>query len=335
MPQITKSAARALEKIKERGREVRVLVVGDLILDRFLYGSVERISPEAPVPVVDIEREVKKPGGATNVVFNLLALGATVSVAGIVGADQAAQDLLELLAHPDCRFDGVVADPSRPTAVKSRVIAQHQQMVRFDHEDRSPLDENIARELAGRVAALAREADVIIVSDYGKTVLCDQTAQAVAASGVPFAVDPKPNNERYYRGAFVITPNSRETELLSGVRPSTDEAALKAGQLIAEKIGVKTVLVTRGEKGMTLVDEEGRARHIPTRARDVFDVTGAGDTSISVHSLAVACGADPFEAACLANLAGGLVVGKLGTATVTVDELAAALEEPVPLRPGS
>lgn len=323
---MSEHALRALKLVKEKSGGVKILVVGDVMLDRFLYGSVERISPEAPVPVVDVDREVSRPGGASNVVLNLLALGAKASLVGVVGSDRYADELSSLLKNSGLSGENLVADPSRTTSVKTRVIAQHQQMVRFDREDRSPLSHKITGELCGHIAEAARSAQAVIISDYGKTVVRPEVMEAVAKTGLSAAVDPKPQNAAFYKGAAVITPNTRETELLSGIRPSTDEAAHRAGLALMEKLSVRSVLVTRGEKGMTLVGEEGAAHHIPTKSRDVFDVTGAGDTSISVYTLALAVGATPVEAASLANLAGGIVVGKLGTATVTVAELEKTLE---------
>lgn len=327
MPHIVEGALRALNHIKIAGREVRILVVGDLILDRFLYGSVERISPEAPVPVVEVERELARPGGATNVVNNLLAMGAKVSLAGVVGDDPAAAQLMGILDDPAVELGGVVTDGSRPTAVKTRVIAQHQQIVRYDRESKAPLPKDVAANLAARAGELALGAAMVIVSDYGKAVVREETMDALRRASVPFAVDPKPLNKALYRGAAVITPNAKETYELCGVKPVTNEDAELAGRLVSRGLTVNSVLVTRGEKGMTLMDPKGQASHIPTRARDVFDVTGAGDTAISLYALSLACGAAPFDAACLANAASGIVVGKLGTATVTAEELEAALTE--------
>lgn len=321
-------ARKALEKIKARAASVRILVAGDLMLDRFLYGTVERISPEAPVPVVEVEREVKRPGGASNVALNILAMGGRASLAGVTGEDSAAAELEELLVKAGCGTNGLVADPGLRTTEKTRVIALHQQVVRFDREGGAPISSRAMELLVKAIGEEARGADAIIISDYGKGVVCDAISAAVRAAGLVCAVDPKPKNFDFYRGATVITPNTKETEEMTGIRPSTGEAALRAGTALMDRLGTESILVTRGEKGMTLVEKNGGYHHIPTRARDVFDVTGAGDTAISIYTLALACGADALEAAVLANLASGIVVGKLGTATVTVAELEDYLKKP-------
>ncbi len=310
-------------------RPVRVVVVGDVVLDRFLYGAVDRISPEAPVPVVDVEREVFRLGGAANVVHNLRALGAEAGLIGVVGDDADAEWLRARLAELGVDPDGLVVAEDRPTAVKTRVIAQHQQVVRFDRERRGALAVSTANRLAAVLGAALATADAVIVSDYGKGVvdapLMDALVPACRARGVFAAVDPKPSNRSCYRGVDLITPNARETEAMVGASVGTDPEAEAAGEALRADLDLGSVLVTRGERGMTLVAGDGPAVHIPARARDVYDVTGAGDTTIAVLTAARAAGAPLAAAACLANLAAGIVVGKLGTAVTTRDELAAAV----------
>lgn len=319
------AARAALARLTGRRSPVRVAVVGDVVLDQFVYGAVERISPEAPVPVVEVEREVYLLGGAANVVHNLRALGAEVALLGVVGADPMAERIRRELADLGIESGGLVTAEDRPTALKTRVIAQHQQVVRFDREKRGPLSAAAVTELGERVAAAVQAADAVVVSDYGKGVvtraLMESLLGAARARGVLVAVDPKPPNAESYRGVDVVTPNTKETEAMTGREARTDEQAVLAGQALLERLEARAILVTRGDRGMTLVEEGGNVTRIPARARDVFDVTGAGDTTIAVLTLARAADASLREAACLANLAAGLVVGKLGTAVVAVEEL--------------
>jgi D-beta-D-heptose 7-phosphate kinase/D-beta-D-heptose 1-phosphate adenosyltransferase len=320
------AAARdGLDRLETRVSGIRVGVVGDVILDQFVYGSVERVSPEAPVPVVDVEREVLLLGGAANVVHNMRSLGANPDLVGIVGTDSMAEVIRDHLRSKGLSWRGLVEVDGRPTAVKTRIIAQHQQVVRFDREARTPVPSNATAGLVAHVSALMPELDVVVVSDYGKGVvtggLMAELLQTARAQGTLVAVDPTPENSSYYRGADVITPNTQETERMTGGSARSDDDAVSAGRRLVERFDTRTILVTRGEKGMTLVERGGEPTHIPTRARDVFDVTGAGDTTISVFTLGLAAGADARQAACLANLAAGIVVGKLGTAVVTAEEL--------------
>lgn len=322
------AAREALDRLEARPAPVRVAVVGDVMLDQFLYGAVERISPEAPVPVVEVEREVFRLGGAANVVHNLRALGADVELFGVVGQDALAGQIRDELGRLGVAAGGVLEAPDRPTAVKTRVIAQHQQVVRFDRERRGPLPAEVLGALRETLVARLARLDAVIVSDYGKGVvspgLMGPLVTGARRAGVLLAVDPKPGNAGQYRGVTVLTPNTKETEAMTGVPARSDEEAVEAGRRLLAELDAQAILVTRGDRGMTLVEVSGRVAHIPTRARDVFDVTGAGDTAISVLALAWAAGAPPFEAACLANLAAGIVVGKLGTAVATMDELRAA-----------
>lgn len=322
------AARAALGRLEARHAPVRVAVVGDVMLDQFLYGAVERISPEAPVPVVEVEREVFRLGGAANVVHNLVSLGADVELFGVVGPDALAGQIRDELGRLGAAGAGVVESPDRPTAVKTRVIAQHQQVVRFDRERRGPLPEDVLRSLRERLLGRLGRLDAVLVSDYGKGVVSPGLMGPLVAqarqAGVLLAVDPKPGNLGQYRGVTVLTPNTKETEAMAGAPARSDPEAVEAGRKLLAELGSQAILVTRGDRGMTLVEASGRVAHIPTRARDVFDVTGAGDTAISVLALAWAAGASPLEAACLANLASGIVVGKLGTAVTSMDELRGA-----------
>lgn len=302
----------------------RVLVAGDLMLDRYWSGATRRISPEAPVPVVHVAGSEDRPGGAGNVALNIAALGGWVTVLGLVGADAAAAVLREHLeaAGVGCRFIEV---EGAATITKLRVLSRHQQLLRLDFEDGfaaaepARLTEALARELPG--------AGMLVLSDYAKGALQNvaRLIDAARVGGVPVLVDPKGEDFRRYRGATLLTPN--ESEFTAVVGPWRDESELvsKARRLCAD-CGVAQLLITRSERGMTLVDAaSGLAQHMPTRAREVFDVTGAGDTVIATLAAALAAGMPLADAVPLANLAAGIAVGKLGTATVSVEELAGAL----------
>lgn len=327
-------ARAALDRVEGRDRPVRIAVIGDIMLDRFVYGTVERISPEVPVPVVEVDREVHRLGGAANVVSNLNALGAQAELVGVVGRDRAAEELRAQLGALGVPADGLLEAEDRPTAVKTRVIAQHQQVVRFDRERNGPLPDVVLAAVLHHVERRAPDLDGWVVSDYGKGVvgaaLMGRLLALARETGAMVAVDPKPANVRHYRGVGVVTPNTKEIEAMVGFGARSDAEAQAAGRKLLSDLGSQAVLVTRGERGMTLVERAGDVTQIPTRARDVFDVTGAGDTAISVLSLAWAAGARLVEAACLANLASGIVVGKLGTAVVTPQELRGAVTHGVP-----
>ncbi len=319
--------ARAAWK-KVAGRRLHVGVVGDVMLDRFVYGDVDRISPEAPVPVVEVEREVVRLGGAANVAHNLRALGADVDLVGVVGTDAAAGELAAELGANGLSAEGLVAAPDRPTAVKTRIIARHQQVVRYDRERRGPLPKGARAALGEWVDQRAPGWAGVVVSDYGKGLVDRDLVERLLGwadrTGAWVSVDPKPVNASAYQGVHAMTPNTKETEAMAGCPAREDGEAEAAGRALVERLGLRSIVVTRGERGMTVV-EPGRVTHLPTRARDVFDVTGAGDTAIAVFTLARAAGADVTEAAALANVAAGIVVGKLGTATVSPDEIEGAL----------
>ncbi len=329
MPICDASVGDALQLLINRLPGLRIAVVGDVVLDHFLYGAVDRISPEAPVPVVDIDREVFRLGGAANVVHNLTTLGASVELFGVVGVDDSATRLRNELDLLGVGQQGLLAVTDRPTAIKTRVIAQHQQVVRFDRESRSLLGSDLSRKLLTQVTARMADLHAVIVSDYGKggggPELMAGLVATCRAAGIPLAVDPKPVNAALYQGVSVMTPNTKETEAMIGFPVRTDAEAVRAGEALLERFAGEAMLVTRGERGMTLVERDREAVHIGTRARDVFDVTGAGDTTISVLVLARAAGCSYRDAACLANAAAGLVVAKLGTAVVELPELAAAV----------
>ncbi len=307
----------------------RLLVLGDLMLDRFVYGSVDRISPEAPIPVMNVERLVDMPGGAANVARNIAAMGARVALLGVVGTDIAAQDLRKQLACSPTIDACLVDDPSRPTSVKTRYVADGQQVMRADRESRVALAEGIERSLLDEVLFALREATVIVLSDYAKGVLSDSVTRAVIdiarRAGKTIVVDPKSKDFGRYRGATILTPNRLELQQACGRECVADQQVVDGARQILAGDVCDAMLVTRGKDGMSVILADGRAMHLPTAARQVYDVSGAGDTVVAAISLAVAAGAELSEAAALANIAAGIVVGKRGTATVSTGEIVAAL----------
>ena len=306
----------------------RILVIGDFMVDEYIKGTVERISPEAPVPVVEARGVTLRPGGAANVVANIKSLGGEAVPLGVVGKDEAGERLRELLKNLGVETETLITDTSRPTTRKTRIIAGSQQLLRVDWESRDYLPEKIEREVISFLLNHYREFDAVVISDYGKGVV---TRELFKHTGkikreVPVFLDPKEKNFRLYQEVTAMTPNIKETFQAVKVLPDTDEKAEEAGKRLIEKYKLDYAVITRSEKGLSLVMKNS-VKHIPTRAKQVFDVTGAGDTVISAFALSVAAGATPVEAGEIANLAAGIVVGKLGTATATVEEIEEALKE--------
>lgn len=320
---------RALQRHIERFPQATVLVVGDLILDHYIWGKVTRISPEAPVPVVHVHSESLQLGGAANVYHNILSLGGRADICGVVGADEGGGRLLKALGVRRQGRGGVAIDPGRPTSRKTRVIAHNQQVVRFDVEGRSDIKPLLQRRIIRYVESRLREISCLVVSDYAKGVvtagLMAELTRLAALRRIPLVVDPKVEHFSYYKGVTVLTPNHLEAVQGAGLHSDDDRAVEQAGEMIRQRLGCQSVLVTRGEKGMSLFESDGSAWHIPTMARQVYDVTGAGDTVVGTLALAVATGASVRDAAVLANQAAGIVVGRVGTATVSAQELSAAL----------
>jgi D-beta-D-heptose 7-phosphate kinase/D-beta-D-heptose 1-phosphate adenosyltransferase len=312
-----------------------ILVVGDLMDDHFIRGRVGRLSPEAPVPVVAVGEETHLPGGAGNVCCNLASLGARVRVFGAVGPDPAGERLLCDLRGRGVDPSGVAVEKGRQTTQKVRVIAEHQQVVRFDREGPGHLLASSLERIGSSVEAAARDADAVVISDYGKGVvvplLLRRILRAARMRSIPVVVDPKIEHFRRYVGVDCITPNTHEAWAGMGVLPRPGEEPLAAlGRKIMAALRVRMLLITRGEKGMSLFEDRGRSiRHIPAQAKEVFDVTGAGDTVTSIMALALSSGAEPLEAAVIANAGAGVVVGKLGTATLSPAELRSAALEAV------
>ncbi len=326
-----------LRLILDRAASKRILVIGDLMLDEFVWGKVGRISPEAPVPVVEVTGESFFPGGAANVARNLRELVDRVSVIGLTGKDRSGQQLRELLAERKIDISDSLEDEKFPTIVKTRIIARHQQVVRVDREKVvSPSAKQVAKVVAA-VGKRLGEIDAIIFEDYGKGFLTrelvSQIARQARAAKKIVTADPNPHNPIDWSGMTAVKPNRAEAFLAAGIpsrdleiSPKKDVDLVHAGKELLQKWGVQYLLVTLGEHGMMFFEKGKRPHHIPTKARDVFDVSGAGDTAIAMFTLALVCNAMPLEAAQIANHASAVVVGKLGTATVTRDELISSFE---------
>ena len=326
MKAITRARAKRLLATM-RGR--RVLVVGDVMLDEFLWGRVARISPEAPVPVVEITSQTFHLGGAANVACNVRSLGGQAAVAGVVGGDATGQRLRDALVRSGIEDALALDDQGRPTTHKIRIIAHHQQVVRADREETGEIGTALEDALGDALRRSARGAAAIILSDYQKGVvtrrLMKKVLDAARREGVPLLVDPKVRHFALYRGAAVVTPNQMEAEQATGVSIRDAAGLHEAGRKILKTLRCRAVLITRGEHGMALFEQDRKPVEIPTAARQVFDVTGAGDTVIASFALALAAGATLPEAAMLANYAAGIVVGKIGTATVSPEEVLAAI----------
>ena len=315
-------------------RKARVLVIGDVMLDRYVSGEIERISPEAPVPVLRHQSTRQMLGGAGNVAANIAALGGQVDLVGLVGSDADGAAVRDILAEWGISADGLVASGERPTSVKTRFLAQGQQVLRHDWERSDPvsLDEQTA--LLDAFAARLEAADVVVLSDYGKGTAMPPMAPAVIAAtrnaGKPIIVDPKGRDFTAYRGASAITPNRRELSEATNIVIDDDAAVEAAGAWLIETCALEAVVATRSEDGLSVIRDHAPSIHIPTEAQEVFDVSGAGDTVVAALALGLAAGLDWAEAANLANAATGVVVGKRGTAQVTPDELYAARRRPPP-----
>ncbi len=321
--------AAALRAYLKKFRHGKVLVVGDLILDQYIWGQVNRISPEAPVPVVTVSSESLQLGGAANVSNNIRSLGGRVDLCGVVGADDGSRQFLQVLERQGIGRDGILADRDRPTTRKTRVVAHNQQLVRFDTENAEAISGVLEARISRYVAACIRSASALVVSDYAKgvvtpRVMADLTDLATR-HGIPVIVDPKVAHIGRYKGATVITPNHLEAVQAAGLHGDDEATLLEAGRQLHQRLGCQAVLITRGERGMSLVEGGGKVTHIPTVARQVFDVTGAGDTVVATLALALSAGASMRQAAILANQAAGIVVGMVGTGTVTAAQLEEAL----------
>lgn len=334
MPQ-PKLTTRRAQQLLRTARQRRILVVGDVMLDQFIWGTVSRISPEAPVPILEFQRESFIPGGAANVARNLSALGVTTEIFGLIGHDHAGTQLKELLKKSGTGIRGLISQPERPTSIKTRIVAHQQQVVRVDREVKTECPSPTARRLLAAIEPALLSADALIVGDYGKGVvsqeLLDGLKQTCRARGVWLSLDPKPVHALNLSRLSMITPNRKETFALANIQdehrasdPLKDRDLMRATQSILESLKPAILLTTLGDQGMLLCRQGERPFHIPTVAQEVYDVSGAGDTVIAIFTLAIAAGASPVEAAILSNHAAGIVVGKIGTAAVHEEELLAS-----------
>jgi len=321
-----------VRQILTAAQQTRVLVVGDVMLDQFIWGSVSRISPEAPVPVLDFSRESFMPGGAANVARNLVSLATPAELFGAIGHDDAARKLLKLLGEQGIGCDGLVKNAERHTSVKTRIVAHQQQVVRVDRETRGSLDEKTTARLLAEFRNKMGRADAVIVGDYGKGVVTQPLLEAIKTicreRGVWLSLDPKPVHHLNLTGLSLITPNRKEAFELAkladdtkNANPLADQNLMLVADRLLKELRPALLLITLGELGMLLCQRGQSPFHIPTVAQEVFDVSGAGDTVIATFTLAIAAGASPIEAAMLSNHAAGIVVGKVGTAITTPEEL--------------
>jgi D-beta-D-heptose 7-phosphate kinase/D-beta-D-heptose 1-phosphate adenosyltransferase len=329
---LLRTSRQSLQRLIQRFPQAGVLVVGDLILDHYIWGKVSRISPEAPVPVVHVHSESLHLGGAANVFNNIVSLGGQADICGIVGSDESGRRLLKELGVHRRGRGGVIIDPDRPTTRKTRIIAHNQQVVRYDVERRSEIQAPLQRRIIRYVESRLREISCLVVSDYAKGVvtapLMTELSRLAMLRRIPLVVDPKVEHFSYYKGVTILTPNHLEACQGAGVNAEDDEEAVNlAGEIVRQRLGCQAVLITRGEQGMSLFETDGAGWHIPTMARQVYDVTGAGDTVVGTLALALAAGASIRDAAVLANQAAGIVVGMVGTATVTAQQLSEALAD--------
>jgi D-beta-D-heptose 7-phosphate kinase/D-beta-D-heptose 1-phosphate adenosyltransferase len=322
---------------KQRGEEIlaamtgrRIVVLGDIMLDEFVWGDVTRISPEAPVPVVNVRRESVHLGGAANVLANLISLGARGSVVGVLGNDSAGETVRATLREAGANQPDelMISDGSRPTTTKTRIIAHNQMVVRADRERQAPVNEKIANAIIDLMRQALKDADALIISDYDKGVVTPSILAKVlplAYERMPVLIDPKLRNFDSYRPATMVTPNHHEALRLTNIEDDTDEGLTRAARLISARLNCDAVLITRGDRGMMLLEGKQEPAFVETAAQEVYDVTGAGDTVIATLAAALAAGASMTEAAILANHAAGIVVGKVGTATATGAEITSSI----------
>lgn len=319
-------------QLLEKFPRTRLLVIGDIMVDEYIWGEVHRISPEAPVPIVEVQSESLRLGGAANVANNIRSLGGEVVICGTAGDDFMGQKLKELLKTIGVSAEGVFSEEGRPTTLKTRVIAHSQQVVRFDREVRGNVSKKITRQALEFTEAQLPEIDAIVISDYAKGMITPALLRALIPlckqRGKIMTVDPKIPHFSEYRGVTLMTPNHHEAGMALNMTIKTEQDIVLAGKRLLEQVDARAILITRGKEGMSLF-EKGNSRvfHVSAMARTVYDVTGAGDTVIGVLTLALAAGGTLLDAVLLSNLAAGLAVGKLGTATITPEELKAALSD--------
>lgn len=302
-----------------------VLVIGDIILDEFLWGDVSRISPEAPVPVVEVNRETKMLGGAANVVNNIYSLGGRVSLCGVIGDDSSGVEILQKMQGMGLDTEGIITEPQRCTSIKSRIVANNQQVVRFDRETQKDIKPETIEKLIDFIKARKETLNAIVVEDYGKGVISAPLMKAlrdvVLDSNIFIAVDPKEDNFEYYHDVDILTPNQHEAGAFCRVKIVDETSLIEAGNRMMERLNCRSLLITQGKDGMTLFEEDKDPCHIPTKAKKVFDVSGAGDTVISTLCLGVSAGLDLKTSAFISNFAAGIVCGEVGTSVVKAEDL--------------
>jgi D-glycero-beta-D-manno-heptose-7-phosphate kinase len=313
----------------DRFPDARVLVIGDIILDEYIWGDVSRISPEAPVPIVEIKKDEKRLGGASNVVHNIISLKGQADLFGVVGDDAYGREVIELIKGLGLKTNGIIKDSYRCTSIKTRVLGHNQQMMRIDRERKQPIDNEVTEKMLRALKNAIRWIDAIIIADYGKGVITPSLIEGIreltSGTNIIIGVDPKPINFDYYHGIDVITPNHHEAAAFCRFEIHDEKTLVRAGMKMLNELDCRSVLITQGKDGMTLFQKGCDPSHVPTVARKVFDVSGAGDTVIATFCLGLASGMDPELAAVISNFAAGIVVGEVGTSVVTVDELKKAV----------
>lgn len=309
-----------IDELLSNVRTKRIAVIGDVMIDRYIWGNVNRISPEAPVPIVEVESESSRLGGAANVANNIVSLGASALLLGIVGDDFSGKEFRSILEEQNASSEGITTDPSRPTTVKTRVIAHHQHVVRIDREEKNDIGPEVQQKILSVLEKNIDSLDGIIIEDYNKGVVVKELIHAIIELANRkkkiITVDPKFNNFFEYKNVTVFKPNKKETEEVFGKKIKNQTDVLAAGKTLIEKLNADNVLLTRSEKGMSLFEKNGNVTHIPTNARNVADVSGAGDTVIATLTAMLSAGATISEAALLANYAGGIVCGEVGIITI-------------------
>ncbi len=319
---------KSLKKYLSKFQEKKIIVIGDLMLDKYIFGKVERISPEAPVPIVSVKNEKYVPGGAANAACNVSSLKGSASLFGIVGNDAAKDILFDVTEKKSINTKGIIIDAKKPTIQKIRVLGQNQQLLRIDYEDSEYIDNDANKKLIENIKKLDK-IDAIIISDYAKGTITKKFMEEILPhtkkNKILLVIDPKPRHKSFYKGCSLITPNKKEAEEMSGIKIETKEDLEKVGNKLMNDLDCN-ILITTGEKGMSLFEKNNQVVHIPTLAKEVYDVSGAGDTVIATLSLTLSSGSSLKEAAILANHAAGIKVGKLGTAPVSLAELEESID---------
>lgn len=318
-----------LLKILDNFKNKKILVVGDIMLDKYIWGDVSRISPEAPVQVVNVTRETYEPGGASNVANNIAALDGKAFMAGIAGNDEAKNILLEELKKKGINTNGILIDKDKPTTQKVRIVGRSQQLLRVDYEKKEHIHKDMENSMLKFLGNIMNDVDVVIVSDYAKGVItpeiCIRLIELAKEHNKPVIVDPKPKHRDFYSNVTLITPNNAEASEMTDIEDGSDDAVLEMGSKLLRYLNAN-VLITRGEKGMSLFERNGSVKHIPAKAREVYSLIGAGDTVVATIALAHASGASLEESAILSNIAAGIKVGKIGTASVSIEEIKREIE---------